>query len=46
MWSGLTLSYFAASIPPSTAVIGVASAAYLLAYAASAVVPRIRLASR
>jgi zinc/manganese transport system permease protein len=31
MWGGLALSYAVASLPPSTAIIGLAAAAYLLA---------------
>ena len=32
MWLGLTISYLVPSLPPSTAVIAVASAIYLLAF--------------
>jgi zinc/manganese transport system permease protein len=32
MWAGLTLSYVVPSVPPSSAIIGVATAMYLLAY--------------
>jgi zinc/manganese transport system permease protein len=32
MWLGITISYLAPSLPPSTAVVGVACGAYLLAF--------------
>jgi zinc/manganese transport system permease protein len=32
VWLGVTVSYLVASLPPSTAVVGVASAIYLLAF--------------
>jgi zinc/manganese transport system permease protein len=36
MWLGLALSYTVASLPPSTAIIAIATASYLLAFALTA----------
>ncbi len=50
MWAGLTLSYGFSSLPPSTAVIGVATAVYLLAVIARSLSERrgvrVRVAGR
>jgi zinc/manganese transport system permease protein len=45
-WLGLALSYAAPSLPPSTAVIGLATASYLLAFLLTAPRVRMRLTSR
>jgi zinc/manganese transport system permease protein len=42
MWAGLTLSYQVSELPPSTAVIAVAVAAYACAGARSAIASRVR----
>jgi zinc/manganese transport system permease protein len=44
MWLGLVLSYAIPSLPPSTAIIGVATANYLLAFALTARQPTKQLA--
>ncbi|MGH2831833.1 MAG: metal ABC transporter permease [Solirubrobacteraceae bacterium] len=43
MWLGLVLSYAVPSLPPSTAIIGVATANYLLAFALTARQPTRQL---
>jgi zinc/manganese transport system permease protein len=45
MWLGLVLSYAVPGLPPSTAIIAVATANYLLAFALSARQPTRRLAA-
>jgi zinc/manganese transport system permease protein len=42
MWLGLTLSYTVESLPPSTAIIAIATATYLLAFALTARKPTTR----
>ena len=36
MWLGITISYLVPSVPPSTAVVAVASTIYLLAFVLTA----------
>ena len=45
MWLGLVLSYAIPTLPPSTAVIAIAAAIYLLAFLLTARLPRV-LAAR
>ncbi len=43
MWGGLAISYWVPSVPPSTAIVGVAGACYALALLVRAPVKRARL---
>jgi zinc/manganese transport system permease protein len=45
MWGGLALSYLAPSLPPSFAIIAVATAVYALAFAATSLPSRSRAAA-
>ncbi len=45
-WLGLVLSYLIPSLPPSTAIIGVAAAIYLLSFLLTTTAPRTRLDPR